>query len=90
MGLCASGKKSSSVSYKASMSPEEVQRRRDDVIKFRQNIKRKVNKSILNTGMDDVFCTIVEEPWKMKGEKVVGTTSTKQEARARPPVRVAR
>ena len=71
MGLCASGKKSSSVSYKASMSPEEVQRRRDDVIKFRQNIKRKVNKSILNTGMDDVFCTIVEEPWKMKGDTYV-------------------
>eukprot|EP00943_MAST-04B_sp_MAST-4B-sp1_P006191 g6191.t1 len=71
MGLCASGKKSSSVSYKSSMSPEEVQQRKEDVIKFRQKIKRNVTKSILDTGKGDVFCSIVEEPWKMKGDTYV-------------------
>ena len=71
MGLCGSSKSSVSTSYRSSMSQEEVQQRKDSVVRFRQSLKRKITKSILDAGMSDVFCTITEEPWKMKGETYV-------------------
>ena len=73
MGLCASSKYSTAA-VTTTLSPEEVNVRKENVVKWRRNIKRSVvNKSLLDCGRlkNDVFCSIVEEPWKMKGDTYV-------------------